>query len=337
MAETRLIAIAIALLLAAAAALLWHGTIRAKARQLTRAVLERRIHASQASAAATAWRAPVLGPGGEETPASLAARLGGSPWMAAPPTASKPPPPPRRLLPPLPGRLQGIVSERAFTYFLGGTALACLLAAMAGGLGAAFGALLLILSVSTFLLWLRMQKIHRRLVRQLPEFIDTMVRLITIGNSTQAAFQMAISPTPEPLHGYLDTAGSLVRAGMNLDQALNQVAAQVRVDEMFLLSSILGLGVRYGGRADLLLERVSNFMRDREQAEHELVAMSAEVRLSAWILGILPTAVGAAIIMINPDYFLRMWSDAAGRSLLFGSLGLQALGAFMLYRLARIK
>lgn len=337
MADPRLIAAIVALLLAAAAALLWHGTLRARSRKLTQSVLERRIHTSRAAAANAAWRAPVAGPGGEETPASLAARLGGSPWMAAPAAAAKPPPPPRRLLPPLPGPLQGIVSERAFTWFVAGTLLACLLAALAGGPAAALGALLLILSASSFLLWLRMQKIHRRLVRQLPEFIDTMVRLITIGNSTQAAFQMAIAPTPEPLHGYLDTAGSLVRAGMNLDQALNQVAAQVRVEEMFLLSSILGLGVRYGGRADLLLERVSNFMRDREQAEHELVAMSAEVRLSAWILGILPTAVGAAIIMINPDYFLRMWSDAAGRSLLFGSLGLQALGAFMLYRLARIK
>jgi tight adherence protein B len=337
MADTRSVVALIALLLVAAALLLWQGAAKAKSRRLAKDVLDRRIGTGPATSTPSTWRAPVLGPGGEETAASLAARLGGAPWMGTTASSAKPPARSRRLLPPLPARLQGIVSERAFTFFLGGTALFCLLAGLVGGFGAALGALVLILSVSTFALWLRMQRIHRRLVRQLPEFIDTMVRLITIGNSTQASFQMAIAPAPEPLHGYLDSAGSLVRAGMDLDRALNQVATQVRVEEMFLLSSILGLGVRYGGRADLLLERVGNFMRDREQAEHELIAMSAEVRLSAWILGILPMAVGAAIIMINPDYFLRMWSDATGRTLLFSSLGLQALGAFLLYRLARIE
>jgi tight adherence protein B len=104
---------------------------------------------------------------------------------------------------------------------------------------------------------------------------------------------------------------------------------------MFLLASILGLGVRYGGRADLLLERVGNFMRDREQAEHELVAISAETRLSAWILGLLPVCVGAMIITLNPAYFLRMWQDTTGQYLVFGAVALQMVGAFLLYRLAR--
>jgi tight adherence protein B len=93
--------------------------------------------------------------------------------------------------------------------------------------------------------------------------------------------------------------------------------------------------VRYGGRADLLLERVANFMRDREQAEHELIAMSSETRLSAWILGLLPIGVGASLIMSNPGYFIGMWNDSTGRALIFSSAGLQLLGAGLLYRLAR--
>lgn len=123
---------------------------------------------------------------------------------------------------------------------------------------------------------------------------------------------------------------------MDLDRALHQIATHARIEEMYLLASILGLGVRYGGRSDLLLERVGNFMRDREQAEHELVAMSSETRLSAWILGVLPVAVGMAIVMLNPDYFMRMWDDTTGQLLVFGAIGLQMLGAALLYRLARL-
>ncbi|MCY1554051.1 hypothetical protein D9M68_905950 [compost metagenome] len=117
---------------------------------------------------------------------------------------------------------------------------------------------------------------------------------------------------------------------------MHQTANNVRVEEMFLLAAILGLSVRYGGRSDLLLERVANFMRDSEQAQHELVAMSSETRLSAWILGLLPLGVGAFLILTNPSYFVGMWNDGTGRVLIFSSAGLQVLGAIFLYRLARL-
>ncbi|MNR31143.1 Bacterial type II secretion system protein F domain protein [compost metagenome] len=134
----------------------------------------------------------------------------------------------------------------------------------------------------------------------------------------------------------MERSAALVRAGVDLDRALHQTATNVRVEEMFLLASIMGLGVRYGGRADLLLERVANFMRDREQAEHELSAMSAETRLSAWILGLLPLGVGTFLILTNPSYFMGMWNDETGRLLIFSSAGLQILGAVLLYRLAKL-
>ncbi len=180
------------------------------------------------------------------------------------------------------------------------------------------------------------RRLRRRLAQQLPPFIDAMVRLITIGNSTQAAFQLSVGNTAEPLRGHLERAASLVRAGVELDQALHQTARAVRIEEMALLAAILGLSVRYGGRADLLLERVAHFMRDREQAEQELMALSSETRLSAWILGLLPLAVGFAIVTLNAAYFTRMWQDPTGRMLLFGAGGLQLLGAVLLYRLARL-
>ena len=77
-------------------------------------------------------------------------------------------------------------------------------------------------------------------------------------------------------------------------------------------------------------------MRDREEAEAELSAMSAETRLSAWVLGLLPVLVGGSIIATNADYFGRMWTDSLGRSLVFSAAGLQLAGALLLYRLARL-
>lgn len=236
----------------------------------------------------------------------------------------------------IPPWLQGALSASQLALGVLGLAILVALAGMLASTPGVIAALAVLLPLAAFGLWWRVQKFRRRLVRQLPGFIDAMVRLITVGNSTQAAFQLAIPSAREPLRTYLERTAGLVRAGVDLDRALAQTADSVRVQELHLMAAVLGLGVRYGGRADLLLERLAHFIRDREQADQELHALSAETRLSAWILGLLPLIVGGLIVTNNPDYFLRMWHDGTGRMMVFGGAGLQLLGAALLYRVARL-
>lgn len=181
---------------------------------------------------------------------------------------------------------------------------------------------------------------HRRklsIVRQLPAFLDGIVRLITLGNSVPAAFQAALSTTDEPLRECLERVARTMRAGVEIDRALAQVGSVYRIREFALVGAVLRLSVKYGGRADVMLERISAFMRDLEQAERELVAMSAETRMSAWVLAVLPLAIGGFLIASNPEYLNAMWQDANGRTLIYVAFGLQAAGGCLLYRLARLR
>ncbi|CAN7468736.1 type II secretion system F family protein [Variovorax paradoxus] len=325
MAKVLLTVACIALLLAAAGLLLWQWAKGRQARQAAARHLDQQILASTAAAVQTPM--PL-----RDLPSDA---LMTDPWLETEASAAASEPA-GLLEKAMPEWLIGVIEPRTVALGLVAIVVLAALAGLFGGWIAALSALTLLALLAIFAIWLRLQKFRRKLVSQLPGYIDAMVRLITIGNSTQAAFQLAIATTEAPLRGHLERSASLVRAGMDLDRALHQTASSVRVDEMFLLASILGLGVRYGGRADLLLERVGNFMRDREQAEHELVAMSSETRLSAWILGLLPVAVGGFLIMTNPAYFIGMWNDGTGRMLIFSSAGLQLIGAALLYRLARL-
>jgi len=325
--EALLIVTGIALLMAAVGLLLWQWARSRQSRQAVERHLAQRIQAEE--------KAPLPIPLREASSSDLTSALTPDPWLE---TGTGLPPEPQKshFETLLPSWLHGVIQTRTAVLAVVAIAVLSLLAGVFLGWIAAGGVLLVLVLASCFALWLRVQKFRRQLISQLPAYIDSMVRLITIGNSTQAAFQLAIANCQAPLRGYLERAASLVRAGVDLDRALHQTAASVRIEEMFLLASILGLGVRYGGRADLLLERVANFMRDREQAEHELIALSSETRLSAWILGLLPVGVGTFIILSSPAYFLGMWNDGMGRMLIFSALGLQLLGAVLLYRLARL-
>jgi len=76
-------------------------------------------------------------------------------------------------------------------------------------------------------------------------------------------------------------------------------------------------------------------MRDLEQAHDELVAMSSETRMSAWVLGALPLMVAGFLVVFNNRFFMQMWEDPLGSKMLLGAVGLQVVGSFMLYRLAK--
>lgn len=183
----------------------------------------------------------------------------------------------------------------------------------------------------------RAQRRRLAIVVQLPTFLDGIVRLVTLGNSVPAAFQAALQTTEAPLRECLDHVSRMMRAGVEIDRALAHVAAVYRTREFEFVGAVLRLSVKYGGRADVMLERMSAFMRDLEQAERELAAMSAETRLSAWVLVALPLAIGGFLVATNPEYFSAMWGDVEGRRLVYVAFALQALGGYVLYRMTRLR
>ena len=217
--------------------------------------------------------------------------------------------------------------------FVPALALALLTGVLAGALAA--WVTLAMLSIAWYFgLWLRADRRQRRLLAQLPTFLDSMVRLITIGNSMGAAFQTAAQGTDEPLREVVEKASALSRS-KDLDVALAQVARQFDLKELQLLSAVIGLALRFGGRSDQVLERMAALMRDVSQARSELVATSAEIRLSAWILVLLPLGIAGFIVIANNALFMGLWRDPAGFKMLMSAMGLQLLGSYFLYRMAR--
>ncbi|KNE22765.1 type II secretion system F family protein [Achromobacter spanius] len=186
-----------------------------------------------------------------------------------------------------------------------------------------------------FLLWLRADKRRRRMISQLPAFLDNIVRLITIGNSMGAAFQTAAASTDQPLLEVVETAASLSRSAKELDAALVQVSRMYGLKELYMVAAVVSLAMRFGGRSDQVLERMAAFMRDVAQARNELTASSAEVRLSAWILALLPVGIAGFIIVANNKLFMGLWEDPLGFKMLLTAVVLQIGGCYWLYRMAK--
>lgn len=186
-------------------------------------------------------------------------------------------------------------------------------------------------------LWImrRTAKLQAKLLHQLPDFLDNLVRLTALGNSLQSAFQVASQQATPPLRELLDTTVRYARGGMDLDRALNLAAQPYRMEVLKVLAVVMGVSVRIGGRADQILQRMGDFMRDLEQAQQELSATTSETRMSAWVLGLLPPASAVLMAISSPEFFQPVLHDPLGHKILLIALGLELLGGFLLYRLAK--
>ena len=140
-----------------------------------------------------------------------------------------------------------------------------------------------------------------------------------------------------PIRGVFERVVRQVQLGVHLDEAVEQVAVTYQLHELELLRMAITVNLRYGGGVREILENVIALIRQRQQAQRELKAMTGETRLSALILSILPVALAFYIVATNPEYFQHMWREESGKILALSALGLQGLGAFLLWRMVRIE
>ncbi|SEL69047.1 tight adherence protein B [Pseudoxanthomonas sp. GM95] len=312
-----LLLLSLVALLLAAGVELWFGVAARQRQRLAAQVAEQRMAASRTSApgARSEAAAAALSPSAGTAVASTGI---GARWLA--------------LL-----RRANLSATHRTTAVIFGAGLLLMLGSWVRLGSVWFGLLTLAVYAAAIALWLhrRVERQLQQLVRQLPDFLDNMVRVASIGNSLTMAFQSATAQASAPLRPVLDAAMSYSRGGMDLDRALSLAAKPYRLQALDTLAVVLGTSIRIGGRTDQILQRMSDFLRDIEQVQLELRATTSETRMSAWVLGLLPVACALFMALVDPKFFAPMFQQPLGHKLMLGAVLLEAIGAFTLYRLAK--
>jgi tight adherence protein B len=197
----------------------------------------------------------------------------------------------------------------------------CVLLILAGGLH--------------FLLRWRYKQRVSRMVGQLPAFLDHVIRSLKSGRTLGDALQLAITRCPDPLRVALSGSLRSLELGLPIGEVMSDFAELYDRQELHMLAVSVKVNQRYGGNASDLMDSLILLIRDRERASGQLRAMTGETRIGAWVLGVLPLLLGGYVFASNPDMFLNLWDDPTGRLMLFGALGLQAIGSWLLWRMLR--
>lgn len=173
--------------------------------------------------------------------------------------------------------------------------------------------------------------------RQIPEALDLMGRAMRAGHAFPTAMKMVGGEMPEPLGAEFRKVVAETSLGSPQEDALNRLAERVPVDDLRYFVIAVLIQRQSGGNLSELLGNISAIVRARLKLMGEVRTLSAEGRLSAWILGLLPFCVAGVVHLTNPDFLRVLYTDPMGIRMIGGALLLMAVGIVWMRKIIRIR
>lgn len=201
---------------------------------------------------------------------------------------------------------------------------ALLLLGVAGG-----GPIMFVLRARTA----RLQKIES----QLPEAADFLARALRAGHSFSNVLQMVGDELSEPISGEFKMAHEEINYGVPMNEALQNLAARIPLTDLrYLVIAVLVQRESGGNLAEVLIS-IARIIRARLRLLGQVRVLSAEGRMSAWVLGLMPVVMIGVMALVNPQYIRLLWTDPSGIKLLWYAAGMVALGVVWMRKVIRIR
>lgn len=162
-----------------------------------------------------------------------------------------------------------------------------------------------------------------RMAEQLPDVVDMIVRSLQAGHPIRAALTTVANDAPDPLGTEVGIAVDEMTFGLELEEALENLRLRVNIPDLDYMVVAISIHARTGGNLAEILSNLSGVIRDRYRLFKKVRALSAEGRLSAWVIALVPFVIGLILGLNVPDYY----SDAAKHP----SFPMIALTAIALY------
>lgn len=181
----------------------------------------------------------------------------------------------------------------------------------------------------------RRQRIEK-FEEQLPDAIDAMKRALRAGHPFSAALKLVSEDMDDPVAREFKLTFADVNYGNDMRRAmLGLLQRMPSVAVMALVTSVL-VQKETGGNLAEILEQISSVIRSRFRLQRKVRTLSAEGRLSAWILAMTPFVLFVVISVTTPTYLPVLLEDPIGQKLIAFGFVMGVIGIFWIRRVIRI-
>lgn len=189
---------------------------------------------------------------------------------------------------------------------------------------AVFGAAPILLA-GLLVRWYRNRR-KRSILSQLPSFLDLLSGHVRAGHSLPESLAETVPLLPAGIHEEMAWVLQQNHLGTPLAEALAHWEARIRSEESSLLVRPLRAAIPGGGNIVDLLERTRDILRLRMRTTEKLRSATAQARLQAIVLTLLPPAFAIAISKVDPGFFPVLLGTPPGKTILAVAFVLQVMG-----------
>lgn len=217
---------------------------------------------------------------------------------------------------------------------------AALLVALGWALAGPIGSLLVaIIALAAPIVALQAAAEHRAklFATQLPDVLKLTASSLRAGFSLLQGLEGVTKQLQEPSAGELQRVLTEARLGRPVEEALEAAASRIGNRDFSESVAAVGIQQEAGGNLAALFETLADTMLQRLQLRREIRTLTAEARLSAYVLGGLPVLIAIFLFATSRQYLLILFHTQAGKVALLASVMLQLLGFLWMYRTVKIE
>jgi tight adherence protein B len=176
------------------------------------------------------------------------------------------------------------------------------------------GLALVLLGMTPNLVLVRLARRRRMsFAEQLPDAVMLVAGAIRSGASLPLALRQMSQEVPAPCGQEFELMLRELRLGVALDDALGSLERRMGGDDLRLFTAAVRIAGDSGGNLAETLERLADTIRRKLTVEGKIRALTAQGRLQGWIMTLLPIAVAAALIAIEPAAMEPLFATWQGR------------------------
>ena len=178
---------------------------------------------------------------------------------------------------------------------------------------------------------------RKKFEAQLPDTLNLIATSLRAGYSLLQALEAVGQESPDPTRREFGRAIAEIRLGKPIDKSLDDIAARMESRDFEWAVLAIEIQREVGGNLAEVLQTTAETMIQRNRLRREMKALTAEGRLSAIVLSLLPVGVFIFISLSNPSYMEPLLSSTIGLVILGGGILSIGIGVVWMQKIVKVE
>ncbi len=173
--------------------------------------------------------------------------------------------------------------------------------------------------------------------KQLPDTITLLSNSLRAGSSFLQSIELVSRETPAPMGEEMGRVVREVNLGLGMEEALANLVRRIKSEDLDLMVTAIGVQQQVGGNLAEILDTIAFTIRERVRIKGDINTLTAQGRMSGYLVAFLPIGIAVALNFINPAFMQPLFTQLLGQILLGVGGVMMVIGFFTIQKIVDIK